>query len=105
MKLNEAIVILENHNEWRRDKEVPNSIVMVDPLELGIAIDVVVSEVKNFNISGVGVPKGTLPKDIDFIPKKSWELFNEHFDLQTSNKHTRHWNFMEGVRIALKHKK
>ena len=54
MKLNEAIVILENHNEWGRDKEVPNSIVMVDPAELGIAIDVVVSEVKKFNISGVG---------------------------------------------------
>jgi hypothetical protein len=53
MKLNEAIVILENHNEWMRDKEVPNSIVMVDPAELGIAIDVVVSEVKKFNISGV----------------------------------------------------
>jgi hypothetical protein len=60
MKLNEAIVILENHNEWRRDKEVPNSIVMVDPLELGIAIDVVVSEVKKFNISGVGVSETEL---------------------------------------------
>jgi len=47
MKVKKAIIILENHNEWRRNEEVPNTIVMVDPKELGIAIDTVVSEFKN----------------------------------------------------------
>jgi hypothetical protein len=46
MELKEAITILENHNEWRRNDEVPNSIVMVDPKELGIAIDLIVREFK-----------------------------------------------------------
>ena len=46
MKLEEAIKVLENHNEWRRNNDIPNSIVMVDPKELGIAIDIVVSEFK-----------------------------------------------------------
>lgn len=63
------------------------------------------SKTESNGYTAVGVPKGTLPKDIEFISKQSWELFNEHFDLQTSNKHTKHWNFMEGIRIALKYKK
>ena len=45
MKLSEAIEILERHNKWRRNKEVPNRITMADPIKLGIAIDTVVSEV------------------------------------------------------------
>lgn len=46
MKLIEAIAILENHNEWRRNNDVPNSMIMVSPKELGIAIDLVVSKFK-----------------------------------------------------------
>ena len=77
MKLNEAIVILENHNEWMRDKEVPNSIVMVDPAELGIAIDVVVSEVKKFNISGVSQQRELLKAYAELIQK---DYTNHFFD-------------------------
>lgn len=47
MKVKEAVTILETHNKWRRNTEVPNTIVMVDPEKLGIAIDTVVSKLKN----------------------------------------------------------
>ena len=42
MELEEAITILENHNQWRRNNEIPNTIAMVNPKTLGIAIDTVV---------------------------------------------------------------
>ena len=60
---------------------------------------------KQLLIHSVVVPKGTLPKDIDFVSKESWELFDKYYDNETSNKHTKHWNFMEGIRIALKNRK
>lgn len=34
-----AIEVLTQHNKWRRDSSVPNSIPMVNPTELGEAID------------------------------------------------------------------
>lgn len=42
MKIEEAIEILERHNEWRRGAEIP----MVQPSILGEAIDVVIKELK-----------------------------------------------------------
>jgi hypothetical protein len=45
MKKSEAIAILERHNKWRRGAEIP----MEDPTELGIAIDVVLAELKGEN--------------------------------------------------------
>ncbi len=42
MKLYEAIEILKNHNEWRRDDEFPSKLEVTNPVELGIAIDIVV---------------------------------------------------------------
>lgn len=42
-KLKESILILDEHNKWRRNDEIPNSIPMVDPKELGLAIDYVVN--------------------------------------------------------------
>jgi hypothetical protein len=44
MEINKAIEILKKHNEWRRCNEFPSSKEMVNPTELGIAIDVVVKE-------------------------------------------------------------
>jgi len=43
MTLDEAIEILELHNEWRRGAETP----METPAKLGIAIDLIVSELKD----------------------------------------------------------
>jgi len=45
MELEEAIKILKQHNKWRRYNGVIDSIPkMIDPRELGIAIDTVVNE-------------------------------------------------------------
>jgi len=46
MKLQEAIEILEKHNEWRRDNSVPPKIKMQDSKQLGIAIDVIIKHLK-----------------------------------------------------------
>jgi hypothetical protein len=42
MTVEEARDILIQHNKWRRDNSVPNSETMVNPTELGIAIDVAI---------------------------------------------------------------
>ena len=44
MNIEKAIEILELHNKWRRDND--GKYEMAEPKELGIAIDVVVAEVK-----------------------------------------------------------
>ena len=42
MTFTEAMKILELHNKWRRDNHVPNKYEMVNPTELGVAIDAAV---------------------------------------------------------------
>lgn len=42
MKIQEAIQILERHNLWRRGADVPQQ----DPAEIGMAIEMVLHEVK-----------------------------------------------------------
>lgn len=44
MELKKAIEILELHNKWRRDNDSKYEIA--DPKELGIAIDVIINEIK-----------------------------------------------------------
>jgi len=43
MKIHEAIKILKHHNKWRRENEFPSAIDMVNPTDLGNAIDTVVN--------------------------------------------------------------
>lgn len=43
MKIKEAIAILKKHNLWRRDRAETQTYKMVNPTQLGIAIDVVVA--------------------------------------------------------------
>ncbi len=43
MTLQEAIDILTKHNEWRRGDEID----MIDPTQLGIAIDIILNQLKN----------------------------------------------------------
>ena len=43
MTLNEAIVIIENHNKWRRGDD---AVKATDPTEYGIAIDILLNKVK-----------------------------------------------------------
>ena len=47
MTFTEAKKILELHNLWRRDNHVPNKYEMVNPTELGIAIETAI-EALNF---------------------------------------------------------
>lgn len=57
MTFSEAKKILELHNLWRRDNHVPNKYEMVNPTELGIAIETAIealnccinSECKSYN--------------------------------------------------------
>jgi len=42
MTLHEALTILKEHNEWRRDNTVPSKTTMANPKLLGEAIDLVV---------------------------------------------------------------
>ena len=47
MELKQAIGILETHNRWRRGED---SEPMLNPREIGIAIDIVVKHVKNNSV-------------------------------------------------------
>ena len=46
IKLEKIIEILEKHQEWRRDQNVPPKTEMQSPIELGIAIDYAIKELK-----------------------------------------------------------
>lgn len=48
MTLKQAIKIVETHNEWRRDNNVPSKTRMVDPKKLGIALDVLLIVAKDY---------------------------------------------------------
>lgn len=42
-----AIEVLKAHNEWRRDDNIPNSKAMVNPTELGKALDKAIEVMEN----------------------------------------------------------
>ena len=48
MTLKQAIRIVENHNKWRRDNNVPPKTKMGDPKKLGIALDVLLIVAKDY---------------------------------------------------------
>lgn len=43
------LAVLLQHNRWRRDNEVPNSRRMVNPTELGKAIDFVFDYIRTYD--------------------------------------------------------
>lgn len=45
MTIDEAIEVLELHNKWRKGAEIPQE----SPVRIGMAIDLVVCELKNLN--------------------------------------------------------
>ena len=49
MTIDEAIEVLELHNQWRKGAEIP----METPVRIGMAIDLVVCELKNLRIAHV----------------------------------------------------
>ena len=48
MTLKQAIKIIENHNEWRRDSNVPPKTKMVSPTDLGISLDVLLIVARDY---------------------------------------------------------
>ena len=48
MTLKQAIRIVENHNKWRRDSNVPPKTRMVEPKRLGVALDVLLIVAKDY---------------------------------------------------------
>jgi len=53
MELERVIEILEKHQEWRRDQNVPPKTEMQSPIETGTAIDYALSELKKLRLGGV----------------------------------------------------
>ena len=48
MTLKQAIRIVEDHNKWRRDNNVPPKYKMCDSKKLGIALDVLLIVAKDY---------------------------------------------------------
>ena len=48
MTLKQAIKIVESHNKWRRDDNVPPKTRMVEPKKLGVALDVLLIVAKDY---------------------------------------------------------
>lgn len=70
MELERVIEILEKHQEWRRDQNVPPKTEMQSPIEIGTAIDYALSELKKLRL---GVVSNSLPltQRKDYL--KGWE--------------------------------
>mgnify|MGYP005611378251 CR=1 FL=1 len=48
MTLKQAIEIVERHNKWRRDPNVPPKTKMANPTELGEALDVLLIVARDY---------------------------------------------------------
>ena len=76
MELERVIEILEKHQEWRRDQNVPPKTSMQSPIEIGAAIDYAISELKKLRLSDVvkSLPKHTdgCNNDRDKCSCKNW---------------------------------
>lgn len=95
MEIKQAVSILENHNEWRRNNEVPNSVPMVEPKELGVAIDVVVDFVK-VKLETIKVKRlQDFESDWYWIPEEKIETFNEMNDELSGMVYTDNPDFFE----------
>ena len=53
MELERVIEILEKHQEWRRDPNVPPKTEMQSPIEIGAAIDYAISELKKLLLADI----------------------------------------------------
>ena len=81
MEILKAIEIIEKHNVWRRDNNVPVKTEMANPTELGIAIDEVLSKLNKLLIHGVNCCKPTsfeknnLPNDVKYAFNEGVEIY------------------------------
>lgn len=70
-----CIDILTQHNAWRRDDHVPNSFQMVNPTELGLAIDFAIQILSDYKRKG----KSEKAKKADSDRKKNRYKADESF--------------------------
>ena len=70
MELERVIEILEKHQDWRRDQNVPPKTEMQSPIEIGTAIDYALSELKKLRL-GVVSNSLSLTEREDYL--KGWE--------------------------------
>ena len=73
MTVKEAIDILERHQEWRRDGNVPPSAPMQDPFRIGEALDTLIALAKGMGAQGAA-RRGMVNLDPDIV-----EAVNENF--------------------------
>lgn len=80
MKLERVIEILEKHQEWRRDENVPAKTEMQSPIEIGTAIDYALIELKKLRLGFVvkSLPIQDLPNctRVEVIDQKGRSYVN-----------------------------
>ena len=70
MELERVIEILEKHQEWRRDQNVPPLTEMQSPIEIGTAIDYALSELKKLRLDCVSGISTDFEKDLFILVNK-----------------------------------
>ena len=71
MELERVIEILENHQMWRRDQNVPPKVEMQSPTEIGAAIDYALSELKKLRL-------GVVSKRFYVVQDEDYDMYSFH---------------------------
>lgn len=82
MELERVIEILEKHQEWRRDQNVPPKTEMQSPIEIGTAIDYALSELKKLRLGSVSNSLPLTQRE-DYL--KGWEDGIEYINNAKNN--------------------
>jgi hypothetical protein len=82
MELERIIEILEKHQDWRRDQNVPPKTEMQSPIEIGTAIDYALIELKKLRLGSVS---NSLPLTHREDYLKGWEDGIEYINNAKNN--------------------
>lgn len=81
MKIERIIEILEKHQEWRRDQNVPPKTQMQSPIELGTAIDYAIEELKKLRTEDK--EQTAVEYLLEYCARENWSI---PFDVQHTAK-------------------
>ena|SRR5690554_5334147 len=98
MNLKQTIKVLEEHNRWRRDNNVPAKTKMAEPEVLGMALDRAIGELKKLLISNVSHWVAYDWNDISSRPPKYGKYFVYRKDGKV------HWETWNGIGWAYNEK-
>ena len=87
MKLERIIEILEKHQEWRRDQNVPPKTEMQSPIEIGTAIDYALIELKKLRLGDVS----TSFEQIDKYAKLQHFKGSRGFEFESYKEWSKNW--------------